>query len=192
MGKKKRSQGDWTPPPKSAERQAADREVRNLRAAVRQPPLPQRRLILALIALALATFLVFLVFWVPAQTLVSDLRSRGVAVVAEITTSPKNKYGEAGNVTIRFNGPRGEVETVLTDWGGKRPEGLLPGSAVPVTYDPQDPSRVLTTEWVEDPPGMTLPMLVTLVLTPVFLVGVILLVVRRRTLLREREQTAPA
>ncbi|MFI8302690.1 DUF3592 domain-containing protein [Streptomyces sp. NPDC085927] len=184
--KKKRSRDDWTLPPKSAERQSLDRESKQFRTAVRQPPLPQRRLILTLFVMALGSCVAFLVFWLPSQSLVNDLRSRGVSVAAEITASPKNKYGEAGNVKVRFSGPNGEVETVLGDWGGKRPEGLLEGAAVPVTYDPREPTRVLTAEWVEDPPFMTLPMLITLAFTPLLLGGTILLVMRRRKLLKER------
>lgn len=190
--RRKRSRDDWTPPPKSAERQAREQELRGFRASLRQPPLPQRRLILALFGMAVGTCAAFLVFWLPAQSLVDDLRSRGVPVAAEITASPKNKYGEAGNVTVRFSGPRGEVETVLSDWGGKRPEGLPSGAAVSVTYDPQQPTRVLTTEWVDNPPAMTLPMLVTLVLTPLLLGAAILLVIRRRIVLKAREQVAAA
>ncbi|MFD6904337.1 DUF3592 domain-containing protein [Streptomyces sp. NPDC060077] len=194
MGKKKRkrSRDDWQPPPKSAEQQSLDEEVQRFRAAWHQPPVPQRRLILAVFVAALATCVAFLVFLLPAQSLVNDLRSRGVTTTAEVTASPKNKYGEAGNITVRFSGPGGEVETVLADWGGKRPEGLLAGGRVSVTYDPSEPTRVLTTEWVESPPAMTLPMLVTLILTPLFAVGAILLSIRRRKLLRAREQTAAA
>ncbi|MFJ7176749.1 DUF3592 domain-containing protein [Streptomyces massasporeus] len=188
--KKKRSRDDWTLPPKSAERQARDLELQRLRSSVRQPPLPQRRLILTLFVMALGTGVAFLVFWLPSQSLVNDLRSRGLSVAAEITASPKNKYGEAGNVKVRFSGPEGEVETVLSDWGGKRPEGLLPGAAVSVTYDPQEPTRVLTTEWVKNPPVMTLPMFITLVFTPLMTGSAILLAVRRRNLLKAREQTA--
>lgn len=88
----------------------------------------------------------FLVFLLPSQSLVNDLRSRGVPIAAEIMASPKNKYGEAGNIKIRFSGPKSEVEIVLSDWGGKRPEGLLQGAVVPVICDPQETTRVMTME----------------------------------------------
>jgi Protein of unknown function (DUF3592) len=192
MSKKKRSPVDRMPPPKSAERRARDRELHQLRVAVSQPSLPQRRLILALFVMAAGTCVAFLMFWLPSESLVNDLRSRGVPVAAEITAAPKNRYGESGNVRVRFVGPKGEIETVLSDWGGKRPGGLLTGAAVSVTYDPQAPTRVLTREWVEHPPGMTLPMLVTLVFTPLLLTGAIALAIRRRNALKAREQAAAA
>ncbi|MFJ6563425.1 DUF3592 domain-containing protein [Streptomyces sp. NPDC091412] len=185
MGKKKRSRDDWTPPPKSAERLAAEAEVRKLRAGGRQTPLPQRRLVAAIFLMAVAAAGAFLVLWLPSHSLVDDLRSRGVSVAAEIVDSPRDKFGSPGNIRIRFNDPkRGEQETALSDWGGRRPAGLAAGSSVSVTYDPRDPSRVLTTKWVQNPPAMTLPMLVSVVLAPVLLAGAIFLAIRRRTVLK--------
>ncbi|MFE4420226.1 DUF3592 domain-containing protein [Streptomyces sp. NPDC056817] len=185
MGKKKRSRDAWTPPLKSAERQAAETELRKLRAGVRQPPLPQRRLVAAIFLMAVAAFGIFLVLWLPSHSLVGDLRSRGVTVAAEIVASPRDKFGGPGNIRIRFDDPkRGSQETALSDWGGRRPAGLVAGSSVSVTYDPRDPSRVLTTKWVQNPPTMTLPMLVSLVLAPVLLAGAIFLAIRRHTVLK--------
>ncbi|WP_031087948.1 DUF3592 domain-containing protein [Streptomyces sp. NRRL WC-3549] len=192
--RKKTSRDDWTPPPRSAERRALDRHLRLLRAGgARLPPVvPQRRLILTLSVMALGACAAFLVFWLPSRSLVDDLRSRGVSVAAEVTAAPKNRYGGAGDVKVRFAGPGGEVETVLSDLGGMRPDGLLPGSAVPVTYDPREPTRVLTTRWLDHPPVMTPPVLVTLVFTPLLLGGAVLLTVRRRTLLQRGARTAVA
>ncbi|MGW5127842.1 hypothetical protein ACWEQ7_28140 [Streptomyces sp. NPDC004069] len=185
MGKMKRRRDDWTPPPKSSERLAAEAELRKLRAGIRQSPLPQRRLVAAVFAMAVATFGTFLVFWLPSHSLVDDLRSRGVSVAAEIVSSPRDRFGGPGNVRIRFNDPkRGMQEAALSDWGGRRPAGLVSGSIVSVTYDPRDPSRVLTTKWVQNPPAMTLPMLVSLVLAPVLLAGAVFLAIRRRTVLK--------
>ncbi|AOR29807.1 hypothetical protein BFF78_00730 [Streptomyces fodineus] len=65
----------WTQPAKSAERQALEEELRRLRSVGQQPSLPQRRLILALFAASLACFGAFLVFFLPSQSLVRDLRS---------------------------------------------------------------------------------------------------------------------
>ncbi|MFJ9603261.1 DUF3592 domain-containing protein [Streptomyces althioticus] len=194
VGKKKKRRPrreNWTRPPLSAERRAAEEEWRRSRAALNRPPLPQKRLIATLFGLALVTLTAFLMFLLPGRSLVKDLRSRGISVVAEVTAASKNKYGDAGNVKVRFDGPDGTVETELHDWGGKRPEGLRAGAAVPVTYDPQEPTRVLTTRWVEDPPTATLPMLVTAVLTPLLLSGAVFLVVRRRRLLKAGEQADP-
>ncbi|MEU7383854.1 DUF3592 domain-containing protein [Streptomyces sp. NPDC042207] len=185
MGKKKRSRDDWTPPPKSAERLAAEAELRKLRAGERQTPLPQRRLVAAIFLMAVAAFGAFLVLWLPSHSLVDDLRSRGVSVAAEIVGSPRDRFGSPGNIRIRFADPeRGAQETALSDWGGRRPAGLVEGSSVSVTYDPRDPSRVLTTKWVRSPPAMTLPMLVSLVLAPVLLAGAVFLAIRRRMVLK--------
>ncbi|MFJ5155505.1 DUF3592 domain-containing protein [Streptomyces sp. NPDC088353] len=185
MGKKKRSRDDWTPPPKSAERRAAEAELRKLRAGERQAPLPQRRLVAAIFLMAVAAIGAFLVLWLPSHSLVDDLRSRGVSVAAEIVTSPRDRFGSPGNIRIRFNDPkRGAQEIALSDWGGRRPAGLVAGSSVSVTYDPRDPSRVLTTKWVQNPPAMTLPMPVSLALAPVLLAGATFLALRRRTVLK--------
>ncbi|MFB7459816.1 DUF3592 domain-containing protein [Streptomyces sp. NPDC056188] len=185
MGKKKRSRDQWTPPPKSAERLAAEAELRKLRTGERQAPLPQRRLVAAIFLMAAGAIAAFLVLWLPSHSLVDDLRSRGVSVAAEIVASPRDKFGSPGNIRIRFDDPeRGAQETALSDWGGRRPAGLVEGSSVSVTYDPRDPSRVLTTKWVRNPPAMTLPMLVSLVLAPVLLAGATFLAVRRRTVLK--------
>jgi hypothetical protein len=133
-------------------------------------------------------FGIFLAFSLPAHSLVSDLRSRGVATWAEVTSSPKDHFGSPGNIKIRFEGPKAEVDTALSDWGGRRPGGLVTGKLVSVTYDPHDPTRVLTTAWVKNPPVMTLPMLVSLLVSAFFLAGAIFLTVRRRRRLSDRKQ----
>ncbi|MEV7789043.1 DUF3592 domain-containing protein [Streptomyces sp. NPDC088106] len=189
MGKKKRRpRAGWTPPPKSAERIAMEMELRRHRVQMRQPPVPQRRVILGLFALSLMSGGMFLFFLLPSDALVSDLRSRGVSAWAEVTESPKDKYGNPGNVKVKFHGPEGELETQLNDWGGMRPEGLESGGTISVTYDPRDPARVLTTDWVNSPPSITLPMLVALLVFLVLMVGGILVTIRRRILLKKREQ----
>ncbi|WP_406348900.1 DUF3592 domain-containing protein [Streptomyces sp. NBC_01597] len=181
----KRSRNDWTPPPNTAEQKARLDESRRKIALARRP-VPQRRLILTLLTLFLVALGIFLGFSLPAHSLVSDLRSRGVATWAEVTSSPRDHFGSPGNIKIQFKGPKGEVETTLSDWGGRRPGGLAAGDPVPVTYDPHDPTRVLTTAWVKHPPVMTLPMFVCLVLSPFFLAGAIFLTVLRRRLLGAR------
>ncbi|MER5545799.1 DUF3592 domain-containing protein [Streptomyces sp. NPDC002589] len=185
--KKKRPQGEWKQPPKSAERQAWEAESRRLRSSYQQPKLPQRRLIAALFATSLACFGAFLVFLLPSQSLVSDLRSRGVATWATVTSSPRDKFGSPGNITVRFDAPKGEIDTTLSDWGSRRPDGLVPGNLVSVTYDPHDPTRVLTTDWVRHPPTVTFPMLVTLVMAVVLLAGATLVTLRRRALQKAGE-----
>ncbi|PWI11365.1 hypothetical protein DIZ27_07565 [Streptomyces sp. NWU339] len=71
-----------------------------------------------------------------------------------------------------------------------RPEGLFQKAVVSVTYDPRDPTRVLTTAWVKDPPMMTMPMLVALLAFLFFMAGTIFITIRRRVLLKKREQIA--
>jgi hypothetical protein len=191
MAKKKRTRrarGEWTPPSKVAEQKVRlDASRRKIDLARR--PVPQRRAIVTFFVLFVVAFGGFLVFYIPSHALVGDLRSRGVAVWAEVTSSPKDKFGSPGNVQVRFEGPKGAVETTLSDWGGRRPGGLAAGDPVPVTYDPHDPTRVLTTAWVKHPPVITLPMFVCLVLSPFFLAGAIFLTVLRRRLLAARNTT---
>lgn len=188
--KKKRRRDDWTPPPKSAARLAAERDLRQFRALRSLPPVPQRRVILAGYGMALLCLAMFLGFLLPSLWAVEDLRSRGVPVAAEVLDTSKNKYGDISKVEVRFEGPDGEVETELHDVAGKYPENLFPGAAVGVTYDPQAPGRALTTEWVQHPPVVSLPLLITGVLTPPLLGLAVLLTFRRRKLLRERARTA--
>lgn len=190
--KRKRPQGEWQQPAKSAERQALEEELRRLRSRVRQPTLPQRRLIATLFAVSLVAFGAFLVFFLPSQSLVSDLRSRGVATWATVTSAPRDKFGSPGNIKIRFDAPKGEVDTTLSDWGGRRPDGLVPGNLVSVTYDPHDPTRVLTTAWVKHPPTMTLPMLVSLVMGVLLLAGATLVTIRRRILQKSEKRPEAA
>ncbi|MEV5847949.1 DUF3592 domain-containing protein [Streptomyces sp. NPDC051985] len=190
MAKKKRTTrrapGDWTPPPKVAEQKARLDRTRGKFTDARRP-VPQRRLIATLFALFAVVLVGFLVLFLPSHTLVGDLRSRGVATWAEVTSAPRDKFGSPGNIKLRFDVGKREVDTTLSDWGGKRPGGLTTGSTVSVTYDPHDPTRVLTTAWVKHPPALTLPMLVFLVLTPFFLAGAIFLTVLRHRLLAARE-----
>ncbi|MFF7977636.1 DUF3592 domain-containing protein [Streptomyces sp. NPDC007901] len=189
MAKKKRTRrapGDWTPPPKAAEQKTRLDRTRRKFADARRP-VPQRRLIATLSVLFVVALGGFLVFFLPSHELVGDLRSRGVATWAEVTSSPRDKFGSPGNIRLRFDVGRREVDTTLSDWGGKRPDGLTTGSTVSVTYDPHDPTRVLTTAWVKHPPAMTLPMLVFLVLTPFFLAGAVFLTVLRHRLLAARK-----
>ncbi|MCK8433625.1 DUF3592 domain-containing protein [Streptomyces sp. D2-8] len=187
MGKKKkrRSRSDWTLPPGIVKRNADQRKALDA-IADRRRKVPQRRLIIGLFAAFIATFGLFLGFFISSHSLVTDLQSRGASAWAEVTSSPRDRYGSPGNIKVKFDGPEGDVETQLHDWGGMRPEGLTPGSRIPVVYDPLDPSRVLTAQWVNDPPAVTPPMLVALLVSLFFLTGVIVGTVRRRILLNEK------
>lgn len=192
MRKKEKRRADWMPPPKSAERVAHEAEWRRRRFLRAQPPVPPWRVILGLAAMSLLTGGMFLVFLLPSDSLVSELRSRGVSVWAEVTASPKDKYGNPGIVKVKFSDAEEERETLLHDWGGMRPEGLEPGGAVSVTYDPRDPGRVLTTDWVRNPPTMTAPMPVTLLLFLLFLAGAVFGAIRRRIPLEGRKRVTAA
>ncbi|GAB2780155.1 hypothetical protein GCM10027073_11050 [Streptomyces chlorus] len=180
----------WTSPPKSAEQVSSEAESRRRHLQLKQPPVPKRRVILGVFALSLVIGGMFLSLLLPSESLVSDLRSRGISVWAEVTASPRDKYGNPGNIKVKFDGPGGEMETSLYDWGGMRPEGLVPGGLVSVTYDPRDPARVLTTAWVKSPPMMTMPLLVGLLGFLFFLAGTVFITIRRRVLLKRREQIA--
>ncbi|MFE1149711.1 DUF3592 domain-containing protein [Streptomyces albidoflavus] len=188
--KKGRRRDDWTPPPKSAARLAAERDLKQFRATQSLPPVPQRRVILAAYGMALLCFTMFLGFLLPSLWAVEDLRSRGVSVAAEVLDTSKSKYGDISKVEVRFEGPDGEVETELRDVAGKYPEGLFPGAVVDVTYDPQAPNRALTTGWVKTPPVVSLPLMVTGALTLPLLGLAVFLTIRRRKLLKERARIA--
>lgn len=186
MGRKKQKRGgaEWRQPPKSAHWLAVDAASRERRALGKRPVLPQRRLIYSVFAAFLLTCSAFLFFfWIPSHALVDDLRSRGIATTAEVTDSPRDRFGSAGNIKVRFDGPDGPVHKTLSEWGGKRPKGLPQGSFVRVVYDPNDPGRVLTQKWVNDPPTLTLPMAACLVVAPLLLAGGVALAVRRRKVL---------
>ncbi|MER5597383.1 DUF3592 domain-containing protein [Streptomyces sp. NPDC002265] len=189
MTKKTRTQRtrpDGAPPPPASAQKARLAEMRRATARERRP-VPQRRLIATLAVLFLGTACgTLFLLWLPSHTLVHDLRTRGVATWAQVTSSPRDKFGSAGNVEVRFTASGRTVETVLSDWGGERPGGLEPGGTVSVTYDRQNPHRVLTTAWVQHPPAVTAPMLWGLVLSPFFLAGTVLLAVLRHRRLRDR------
>ncbi|MFE6716702.1 DUF3592 domain-containing protein [Streptomyces albidoflavus] len=186
-GKRKRKRrADWTPPPKSARTLASEREWARWKALAAVPAVPRRRQIIGIFAFGLAAVGLFLLFLLPSRSLVADLRSRGVPVVAEVVDTSNNKYDDLREVVVRFRGSEGEVETELHDWGGRYPEGLSAGTDIMVTFDPQDPSRVLPSRWVADPPLVTTPMLVVAVCGFPFVVLPWFAMVRRRRLLRRR------
>lgn len=124
-------------------------------------------------------------FFLPSQSLVAGLRADGVPATAEVISATTDKYGDVGNVRVRFTGPEGQVETGLQQWAGKLPDGLRQGAGIAVTYDPADPGQVMTTAWVRNPPGMTMPMIVTLFFAPLLLLAAILITLRRRRLAKE-------
>ncbi|WP_405778157.1 DUF3592 domain-containing protein [Streptomyces sp. NBC_00859] len=175
MRKKKRPPGQWHAPPKSARDVEFTENLRNWAA---RPPLPQYRLILALLGLFVLCGGMCAGFLVPSHVLVNDLRSRGVTTPAKVTAVDKNpRY-----VKVQFSGPSGVTNTNLSEISGSLPEAE-PGTLLIITYDPEHPSRVLTQSWVSDPPLINLPVLLSAGPALLFLVGAVGLTLRRRWVL---------
>ncbi|CAM5700477.1 hypothetical protein SPURM210S_00372 [Streptomyces purpurascens] len=80
-----------------------------------------------------------LAFLLPSQSLVQDLRSRGVSAAATVVgVDSQPKY-----VKVRLvSSPKAGTEVELWDYGGMLPETQT-GASMIVTYDPEDPSRIL-------------------------------------------------
>ena len=154
-------------------------EVAEARAWRPQPPLPPRRLILSMVGLCLLSIGRVLSLTLPAHFLVQDLRSRGVSAAATVVgADSKPKY-----VKVRLvSSPKAGTEVKLWDYAGMLPETQT-GASMIVTYDPEDPSRILTQSWVKDPP-INLPAYGTSALAAFFLLGTVALVFRRRWILR--------
>lgn len=144
-----------------------------------RPELPQRRLIAAALGMFLLCLGMALFFWIPARSLVHDLRANGVTVAATVTGSDnKPKY-----VKVRYiQGENAGKEFNLSEYAGMLPD-LRADDALLVTYDSEDPSRVLSRSWVTSPP-LNLPAYGTSALA-LFTFGLfIAVVVRRRWILR--------
>ncbi|EFL34075.1 predicted protein [Streptomyces viridochromogenes DSM 40736] len=90
-----------------------------------------------------------LAFILPSRSLVQDLRSRGESAAAQvIVVDSKPKY-----VKVRLvSSPEAGTEVKLWDYAGMLPETHT-GASMIVTYDPEDPTRILAQSWVEDPPA---------------------------------------
>jgi hypothetical protein len=119
------------------------------------------------------------VFWLPSHSLVQDLRSRGITSAATvIDVDSKPKY-----VTVRLvSGPRAGDEVKLSEYAGMQPNAQV-NEAMLVTYDPQQPSRILARGWVEDPPP-NLPAYGTAALAVLCLSLTAAAAIRRRRILR--------
>ncbi|MFD5948882.1 DUF3592 domain-containing protein [Streptomyces collinus] len=127
----------------------AHQEVAEARAWRPRPPLPQLRVILTGFGLALLCIGMALFFALPSRSLVQDLRSHGESAAATVIgVDSKPKYVKVRLVTSAKAG----TEVKLTDYAGMLPETET-GASMIVTYDPKDPSRILTQSWVEDPPA---------------------------------------
>ena len=136
--------GYQLPPHVERARQAASRAA----GWKPRPKPPQRRVILTGFGMSLLCLGMTAVFWFPAHALAEDLRSRGVTSAATVVgVDSKPKY-----VKVRLvSGSRAGEEVMLSDYAGMYPDAHR-DEAMLVTYDPQQPSRVLSRDWVEDPP----------------------------------------
>jgi uncharacterized protein DUF3592 len=145
----------------------------------RRPGLPQIRQILGCFAGFLLCTGMSLFLWLPARSVVQDLRDHGVTVVATVTgVDNRPKY-----VKVRFNqGPVKGTEVKLGDYAGMYPTTHV-GKPMLVTYDPADPFRSLARHWVENPPPI-LPAYGTSALALFLLAGAIVGLIRRRRILR--------
>ncbi|MEU6183690.1 hypothetical protein [Streptomyces coeruleorubidus] len=143
------------------------------------PKPPQRRLILAMVGISLLCFGMATVFWLPSQSLVQDLRSRGITSAATvIDVDSKPKY-----VTVRLaSGPRAGDEVKLSEYAGMQPDAQV-NETLLVTYDPKQTSQILSRGWVEDPPP-NLPAYGTAALAVLCLSLTAAAAIRRRRILR--------
>ena len=157
----------------------SQQEVAEARAWRPQPPLPRLRLMLSTFGLCLLCVGMVLSLALPSHFLVQDLRSRGVSAAATVVgVDSKPKY-----VKVRLvSSPQAGTEVKLWDYAGMLPETQT-GASMIVTYDPEDPSRILTQSWVKDPPP-NLPAYGTAAIAAFFLLGTVALVFRRRWILR--------
>ncbi|GAA2323118.1 hypothetical protein GCM10010234_81560 [Streptomyces hawaiiensis] len=148
MAKKKRKAGasqHQLPPHMEQARKA----IAEAKAWKPRPKLPQRRVIWAISGIFLLCIGLSLALWLPPHFLVQDLRSRGVDAAATVVgVDSKPKYVKVRLVT----GPEAGTEVKLSDYAGMYPDTHTSASLV-VTYDRDDPSRILTRAWVEDPPA---------------------------------------
>ncbi|MEW2611160.1 hypothetical protein AB0937_13295 [Streptomyces sp. NPDC047880] len=178
MAKKKNrraANGYQLPPHVERARQAASRAA----GWKPGPKPPQRRVILAGFGMSLLCLGMTAAFWFPAHALAEDLRSRGVTSAATVVgIDNKPQY-----VKVRLvSGPRTGDEVEFSDYAGMYPD-VHRDEAMIVTYDPQQPSRVLSRDWVEDPPA-NLPAYGTAALTLLCLSLTTTAVIRRLRILR--------
>ncbi|MCX5060617.1 hypothetical protein OOK12_27070 [Streptomyces sp. NBC_00452] len=174
--KSKRPADQFRLPPHSDEsRQAAIR----MAEWKRRPKLPQRRVLLGGFSLFLLCVGMALALWLPSQSLVHDLRSRGVTAVATVV----GVDSEPTYVRVRLvSSTEAGTEVKLSDYAGMYPDTHT-GKSMLVTYDPEEPSRILAQNWVANPPP-NLPTYGTSALAFVFLGLTVAVLLRRRWVLR--------
>ncbi|MEU9572904.1 hypothetical protein AB0D62_24160 [Streptomyces massasporeus] len=186
MPKKKRKAGasQYQLPPHVEEARKTRAEAKAWKP---RPNLPPRRVIWAISGTFLLCIGLSLALWLPPHFLVQDLRSRGVDSAATVVgIDSKPKYVKVRLVT----GPEAGTEVKLSDYAGMYPNTHTSASLV-VTYDRDDPSRILTRAWVEDPPA-NLPAVGTSALAVICLGLTTAVVWRRLWILRTFGPVEPA
>ncbi|WP_268220490.1 DUF3592 domain-containing protein [Streptomyces sp. EMB24] len=158
---------------------AAQRYAAKATEQVTYPRPPPRRVVVAAFGMSLLCLLMALFFWMPARSLVHDLRTDGVIVEATVTAADnKPKY-----IRVRYAfGVEAGKEFKLSEYAGMLPE-LRTGDALLVIYDRKNPSRVLPHDWVTAPPP-NLPAYGTSGLSILVLGLSFAVVLRRRRILR--------
>lgn len=178
MGKKrnKRPSDQYRLPPKVV---AAQRSAARVAAFRPRPVVPQRRVVLALAGLFLVCAGLASVLWFPAHSLRDDLRSGGTTVAARVVgVDDKPKFVEVRLV----QGPDEGTRVRLSEYAGMLPD-VRTGDSLLVTYDPEEPSRVLPRGWVTDPPA-NLPAYGTAAIALLCLALATAVALRRRWILR--------
>ncbi|NGO45778.1 DUF3592 domain-containing protein [Streptomyces ureilyticus] len=122
---------------------------------------------------------IFLGLLLPANSLVDDLGDRGVTTSA-VVTGVDNK---PEHVKVKFKVSGKSIQTDLQDFAGMRPEASV-GENLMVVFDPRDPKRVLSQDWVDEPPFLSFPILGTALLALLCTAMAVAVILRRRWYLR--------
>jgi hypothetical protein len=178
---RKQKRAGWTPPPSSGPSDEFRRIVGSTQAQRRVPGIIP---LVVLLVLGLLCFCMFAVIWSDGRALLRTLRDHGSRTSATVTFTGTDKYGELTNVDVRFTvGGHVRTDRLATPSGSTLPGNLAKGADVQVVYDPAKPSDAMLAEQVDNPPGWTFAMILTLVLGIVLVpVAVAALLVRRRRL----------
>ncbi|MEU9183943.1 DUF3592 domain-containing protein [Streptomyces sp. NPDC048484] len=177
--KRKTSKGKWQLPQHVEDSNAFSIELAAREAELRRPIFPQLRFILAGLGMSLLCLGIFLALLLPAKALTDDLDDRGIttsAVVTEVDDKPKH-------MKVRFDNSNGTTKADMSEFAGMLPDVKV-GENLRVTYDSEDPSRVLSQAWVENPPYLSLPILGTAALTLLCTALMVAVILRRRWYLR--------
>ncbi|MFI1484578.1 DUF3592 domain-containing protein [Streptomyces sp. NPDC020747] len=177
--KKRHPTGEWQLPPHTEETRASSQRWAKIKEAKSRPLLPGRKTILGMLGVSALTIGMFLALLLPANSLVDDLNDRGVTASAVVTgVDNKPKY-----VKVKFKFSGNTTQTDLYDFAGMQPEVNV-GENLMVVYDPRNPNRVLSQDWVDNPPFLSFPILGTALLALVCTAMAVTVILRRRWHLR--------